>query len=57
MKLIWLRRDLRAVDNTALNYAINSGEPVIAVFVATPTQWQKHHMAPMQADFIYRRLC
>ncbi|CAH8238619.1 deoxyribodipyrimidine photo-lyase [Vibrio aestuarianus] len=56
MKLIWLRRDLRAVDNTALNYAINSGEPVIAVFVATPTQWQKHHMAPMQADFIYRRL-
>ena len=56
MKLVWLRRDLRAVDNTALNCAIASGEPVTAVFIATPKQWHQHHMAPRQADLIYRRL-
>ncbi len=56
MKLVWLRRDLRAVDNTALNHAIQSGEPVVALFVATPKQWQEHDMSPKQADLIYRRL-
>ncbi|OXX74792.1 deoxyribodipyrimidine photo-lyase [Vibrio sp. V19_P1S1T109] len=56
MKLLWLRRDLRSVDNTALHAAIDGEEPVVAVFIATPAQWQKHHLAPMQADLIYRRL-
>lgn len=56
MKLVWLRRDLRAVDNTALNAAIQSGEAVIALYVATPEQWQQHHMSPKQADLIFRRL-
>ena len=56
MKLVWFRRDLRAVDNTALNAAIESGEPVLALFVATPHQWQQHHMSPKQADLIVRRL-
>lgn len=56
MKLVWLRRDLRAIDNTALNRAIETGESVIAVFIATPKQWESHQMAPIQADLIYRRL-
>lgn len=56
MKLVWLRRDLRSVDNTALQQAIASGESVSALFVATPHQWQCHDLAPIQADFIYRRL-
>ncbi|EKO3411410.1 deoxyribodipyrimidine photo-lyase [Vibrio fluvialis] len=56
MKLVWLRRDLRAVDNAALNEALISGEPVCALFVATPQQWQQHDLAPIQADLIYRRL-
>ncbi|MDW6094434.1 deoxyribodipyrimidine photo-lyase [Vibrio rhizosphaerae] len=56
MKLVWLRRDLRTVDHTALNAAIRSGEPVCAIFVATPEQWRQHEMAPMQADLIARRL-
>jgi len=56
MKLVWLRRDLRAVDNTALNAAIESGDPVVALFVSTPAQWRDHHMSPRQADLIYRRL-
>jgi deoxyribodipyrimidine photo-lyase len=56
MKLVWLRRDLRVADNTALKTAILSGEPVAAIFMATPKQWTCHHLAPIQADFIFRRL-
>ncbi len=56
MKLVWLRRDLRAEDNTALVAALQSGQPVAAVFVATPLQWRQHHLAPIQADLIWRRL-
>ncbi|MGC9422811.1 deoxyribodipyrimidine photo-lyase [Vibrio sp.] len=56
MKLVWLRRDLRAVDNTALRYAITSTQPVYALYIATPQQWQQHGMAAIQADLIYRRL-
>ncbi|ENM5786422.1 deoxyribodipyrimidine photo-lyase [Vibrio metoecus] len=56
MKLVWFRRDLRSFDNTALSAAIASGEPVVAVYIATPAQWQQHHVAPIQADFIWRRL-
>lgn len=57
MKLVWLRRDLRAVDNTALRHAITSTQPVYALYVATPNQWQQQNLAPIQADLIYRRLC
>lgn len=56
MKLVWLRRDLRVDDNSALIAALNSNEPVAAVFIATPAQWQQHHLARIQADLIWRRL-
>ncbi|KGY10096.1 deoxyribodipyrimidine photo-lyase [Vibrio sinaloensis] len=56
MRIVWLRRDLRTIDNTALNAAIESREPVIAAFVATPDSWREHKMAPIQADLIKRRL-
>lgn len=56
MKLVWLRRDLRIEDNRALNMALASGEPVVAIYVATPMTWKRHGMAPIQADFIFRRL-
>ncbi|WP_434139449.1 deoxyribodipyrimidine photo-lyase [Photobacterium leiognathi] len=54
--IIWFRDDLRTVDNTALNHAIETGLPVIALFVATPMQWHEHHVAAIQIDFIHRRL-
>ncbi|GAL09670.1 deoxyribodipyrimidine photolyase [Vibrio astriarenae] len=56
MELVWFRRDLRVDDNPALLQAIRSGNPVLALYVATPLQWQQHNMAPRQADLIYRRL-
>lgn len=54
--LMWFRSDLRTNDNTALNHAIESGLPVIGLFVATPMQWHAHHTAAIQVDFIQRRL-
>ncbi|WPC76692.1 deoxyribodipyrimidine photo-lyase [Vibrio porteresiae] len=56
MQIVWLRRDLRTIDNSALNRALATNEPVVAVYVATPEQWASHDMAPIQADLIYRRL-
>lgn len=56
MKLIWLRRDLRVEDNTALMDAIESGQAVIAIYIATPETWRKHNHSAIQADLIVRRL-
>ncbi|MEF1310565.1 deoxyribodipyrimidine photo-lyase [Vibrio mytili] len=56
MVLVWFRRDLRTLDHTALNAALATGLPVVACFISTPKQWEQHHMAPMQADLIARRL-
>lgn len=54
--LLWLRADLRVADNTALNCAVASGLPVIAVYIATPMQWYQHHVSGRQIDLIERRL-
>ncbi|WCE31937.1 deoxyribodipyrimidine photo-lyase [Vibrio sp. SCSIO 43137] len=53
--IIWFRRDVRIHDNPALNRALEQGANK-AIFISTPEQWQKHHMAPVQADFIARHL-
>ncbi|MFY2506789.1 deoxyribodipyrimidine photo-lyase [Vibrio pectenicida] len=56
MKLVWLRRDLRADDNTALIEALSHGQPVVCIYIATPETWKDHGLAPIQADLIFRRL-
>ena len=55
--LVWLRNDLRINDNHALHAACRSDSAnVIALYIATPGQWQSHHMAPKQAEFIWQSL-
>ncbi|WP_416261877.1 deoxyribodipyrimidine photo-lyase [Gibbsiella quercinecans] len=55
--LIWLRNDLRITDNRALHAACDDPDAkVLAVFIATPGQWQQHGMAPRQAGFIHANL-
>lgn len=55
--LVWFRNDLRVTDNRALSAACEDPDAsVIAVFIATPKQWQQHDMAPRQAAFIYQHL-
>ncbi len=55
--LVWLRNDLRIHDNHALYAACRSASArVIALFIATPQQWQQHHLAAKQAEFIWLSL-
>lgn len=55
MQLIWLRSDLRISDNTALSTATAQG-PTIALWIASPEQWQAHDDAPSKVDFWIRNL-
>ncbi|UXO67474.1 deoxyribodipyrimidine photo-lyase [Pantoea dispersa] len=56
--LVWLRNDLRINDNSALAAACRDSQAeVLALFIATPGQWQQHSMAPKQAAFIHQNLC
>lgn len=55
--LVWLRNDLRIHDNHALYAACRSDHVrVLALFIATPKQWQQHNMAAKQAEFIWQSL-
>ncbi|QOL27262.1 deoxyribodipyrimidine photo-lyase [Thalassotalea sp. LPB0316] len=55
MLLLWFRNDLRIHDNPALEYALAHGVKH-AIFIATPQQWHKHHMAPIKVDLILRHV-
>lgn len=55
--LVWFRHDLRITDHSALHAACqNADAKVIALYIATPTQWQVHGMAPRQATFLLQNL-
>ena len=55
--LVWFRADLRIHDNLALAAACrDKNARVLALFIATPQQWQQHAMAPRQAAVIHAHL-
>ncbi len=55
--LVWFRADLRVHDNLALAAACrHPSVRVIALFIATPQQWQQHQMAPRQAALLNAHL-
>ncbi len=56
--LVWFRSDLRINDNPALSHASRDAtKGVIAVFVASPTQWRdEHDLSDAKADLILRTL-
>lgn len=56
-KLVWLRADLRASDNTALAAACaDAGAEVACVYAITPAQWREHDVAGVRIDFELRCL-
>ncbi|MFJ4441777.1 deoxyribodipyrimidine photo-lyase [Pseudomonas sp. NPDC089422] len=55
MQLIWLRSDLRINDNSALSVACERG-PTVALWLASPGQWQAHDDAACKVDFWLRNL-
>jgi deoxyribodipyrimidine photo-lyase len=55
--LVWLRADLRTIDNTALLAACADGQAdIAAIYFITPEQWQQHHVAGCRVDFELRTL-
>ena len=50
--LVWFRNDLRVADNPALTAACQSGQQVIACFLPTPEQWQRHDWSPARLQFV-----
>lgn len=55
MQLMWFRSDLRTRDNTALAAAMERGQ-TLAVYLISPTQWQRHDDADCKVDFWLRNL-
>lgn len=55
--LVWFRNDLRVTDNSALYQACQDPDAqVIAIYIATPKQWQTHDMSARQAWLIEQHL-
>lgn len=55
LALHWFRTDLRLEDNTALHAASTGGE-TLALYIATPKQWDLHDDAPIKRDYWRRNL-
>lgn len=49
--IVWFRRDLRLHDNRAFVAAAAASDQILAVFFATPHQWQVHNDAPAKIAF------
>ena len=55
--LVWLRRDLRVRDNTALYEAAReSTDGVVALWLVAPESWRSHDDAPVKVDLWLRCL-
>lgn len=54
--LVWLRSDLRVLDNPALHSATEQSKRVMAVYLRPTRQWQRHGTACIQQDLICRQL-
>lgn len=54
--LVWFRCDLRVHDHPALRAASIHGQPVMAIFIATPDTWSYHDAAAVKLDFIARNV-
>ncbi|MCP1328457.1 deoxyribodipyrimidine photo-lyase, partial [Halomonas sp. 707D4] len=55
LQLVWFRTDLRVHDNTALAAAAAQG-PVVAVFLRSVKQWQRHGHGANKIDFWHRNV-
>jgi len=55
-RLVWLRNDLRVLDNPALFRAAEDGQGVMAVYFICADMLRNHVVAPARVDFIRRSL-
>jgi deoxyribodipyrimidine photo-lyase len=53
MHIVWFKRDLRIEDNEALSAALQSGEPILPLYIVEPELWREPDMSMRH----YRFLC
>jgi deoxyribodipyrimidine photo-lyase len=52
--LVWFREDLRIADNSALYFASQKAKQgIAAIYLITPSFWQRHDMAVLRQEFIF----
>lgn len=60
LNVVWLRNDLRLLDNavlcSAVEHAEKNGAAVLVLFIATAKTWALHDMAPIKQDLLRRRV-
>ena len=54
--LVWFRNDLRMHDHSPLAAALGSGQPVRALYVLCPAQWDSHDVAPLRRWYVLESL-
>jgi deoxyribodipyrimidine photo-lyase len=54
--ICWLRRDLRLVDNAALYQALQTGQPMIVLFIFDPAILKSNRMAAVRVKFMLAAL-
>jgi deoxyribodipyrimidine photo-lyase len=52
---MWLKSDLRVMDNPALSAAMSNG-PTLAVYFLSEKQWHEHGISPAKKSLILRQL-
>lgn len=54
-QLVWYRNDLRT-HHQGLSEALASGEPVVALYLVCPRQWDQHQVAPARRWYVLESL-
>jgi deoxyribodipyrimidine photo-lyase len=54
--LVWYRNDLRVHDHQALAAAMASRQPVRALYLLCPGQWEAHQVAPLRRWYVLSSL-
>ena len=53
ISILWLKRDLRWQDHTALQSALQARLPILAVYLKEPTQWAQIQYSDRQWQFVW----
>ena len=54
--VVWFKRDLRVEDHGPLYAAVQSGQPVVPLYVVEPEYWQQQDTSRRQWQFVAESL-
>ncbi|MCA1010362.1 FAD-binding domain-containing protein [Halobacillus halophilus] len=56
LHVVWLKRDLRLYDHQPLYEAVQSGEPILPIYVAEPSIWLEQELSARHFQFVKESL-